>query len=378
VRATRRLLIVSIAGVALASAAVLGSSAAGGRGSGQPAELFSVDALTASNGWAVGDKFPDPSDYGDYFTATLHQKGSRWVRVGSPNPSAYKAALYGVDAVSSTNVWAVGEYNARNGNDYTLIEQWGGGKWRIVHSPNPGQFGNGLASVSAVSANYIWAVGYYGPPKTIIARWRGGGWKLVKSQDPGAGNGNVLLGVSALSKSNAWAVGYYLTNHVPHVLIEHWNGGSWQLQQGVDPSSTDNELSSVKALSANDVWAVGYSSDGQGDHPLIEHWDGAGWKQMNAPGLPGQGALQSVSGTGPNDVWAVGSMGGGATKTLVVHWDGVAWTRIASPSPSNNENALLGVSARGPSDVWAVGYYNASSGHRSLIEHWNGTSWSVR
>ena len=337
-----------------------------------------MDALTASNAWAAGDSFKDPSDYGDYFTTTEHFKGSRWVRVNSPSPSSYKASFFGIDALSATNAWAVGYSNARNGNDYTLIEHLSGGRWHIVKSPNPGVYGNELASVSAVSANDIWAVGYYGPPKTLVVRWRGGGWKKVGSKDPANGAGDVLLGVSAVSSTNAWAVGYTVTASGPQVLIEHWNGGSWQVQQGVNPSNVDNELMGVTAVTANDVWAVGSSTDGSGDHPLLEHYDGNMWTQVAGAALTGQGSLAAVSAAASGDVWAVGSMGGGSTKTLIEHWDGAAWTRFPSPSPSGSENALLGVGARGPGDAWAVGYSNTSSGHKSLVEHWNGTSWTVR
>jgi len=383
-RASRALVVLTA--TALTAAFALGGGASGAplsRTSGHPVELFAVDALTGSNAWAAGDFFANPSDTGDYFAATQHYKGSGWPRVGAPSPaSSHKAALFGVDAISATNVWAVGQYNASNGNDFTLIEHWAGGRWRIVKSPNPGRYGNGLSAVSAVSAKNVWAVGYYGPPKTLIARWRGAGWKVVGSRDPatGTGSGDVLYGVSALSRSNAWAVGYSIsaTSGGPVTLVEHWNGSSWGVQQSVDPSNVDNELLAVKAISPSDVWAVGYSTDGTGDHPLIEHYEGHSWSQVSGAALSGQGALSAVSADGSGGVWAVGSTGGVSTRTLVEHWSGATWTKATTPNPSTRENALLGVTAITPKNVWAVGYFGGASGHRSLIEHWNGSSWSVR
>jgi hypothetical protein len=74
-----------------------------------------------------------------------------------------------------------------------------------------------------------------------------------------------------------------------------------------------------------------------------------------------------------NDVWAVGQTY--ANQTLIQHWDGTSWSVILSPNPSGVSH-LRGVAAVSATDVWAVGYYK-SGPYRTLIEHWNGTSWSV-
>jgi hypothetical protein len=66
-------------------------------------------------------------------------------------------------------------------------------------------------------------------------------------------------------------------------------------------------------------------------------------------------------------------------RTLTEHWNGTNWSVIASPNPGNvSFNKLLGVTAISTSNVWAVGYYQSDSGAvQTLVEHWNGTSWSV-
>src|SRR5436309_10061673 len=144
-RSLRRWIVIcSAAAIPAALLLVLGSSAATLTGSAKPAELAAVDTLTASNAWAVGDFFPAPSDYGDFKTTTEHFHGTGWSKVSSPSPSSYTAQLAGVAALSTSNVWAVGQYNARSGNDFTLIEHWTASGWKIVASPNPGTFGNAL------------------------------------------------------------------------------------------------------------------------------------------------------------------------------------------------------------------------------------------
>jgi hypothetical protein len=69
---------------------------------------------------------------------------------------------------------------------------------------------------------------------------------------------------------------------------------------------------------------------------------------------------------------------GGLNSTLAEHWDGSQWTVVATPAPGVN-SIFLGVAAVGPADVWAVGDYSltATSAALPLVEHWNGSSWSI-
>src|SRR5690242_523500 len=62
-----------------------------------------------------------------------------------------------------------------------------------------------------------------------------------------------------------------------------------------------------------------------------------------------------------------------STPTPTSDLCGLSWRVIPSPNlgtAGNNLNAIAVVSS---GDVWAVG----SSGGQTLIEHWNGTSWSM-
>ena len=55
-----------------------------------------------------------------------------------------------------------------------------------------------------------------------------------------------------------------------------------------------------------------------------------------------------------------------------------AWSVVPSPSPGPSVNDLNGVASVSANDVWAVGdFINASGSKQTLIEHWDGTSWSV-
>ena len=58
--------------------------------------------------------------------------------------------------------------------------------------------------------------------------------------------------------------------------------------------------------------------------------------------------------------------------TLIEHWNGSSWSIV--PSVNNGTyNHLRGVAAVSPGDVWAVG----TDGTYPLIERWNGSNWSI-
>src|SRR5207253_1359432 len=62
----------------------------------------------------------------------------------------------------------------------------------------------------------------------------------------------------------------------------------------------------------------------------------------------------------------------GEIRTLVEHWNGSQWSVVPSPNGAGN-NALNGVAAVSANDVWAVG----SISNQTLIEHWDGTQWNI-
>lgn len=209
-----------------------------------------------------------------------------------------------------------------------------------------------------------------------------GGWSIVHSPNP-TGILHVLNGVAAVTPNNVWAVGdYYSTSQSAYLsLIEHWNGTNWQ----VVPSPSENyitNLNAITAISANDIWAVGTTEPANSatGFTLIEHWDGTSWSIVPSPS-PGKNLnrLWGVSAGPANDVWAVGdysTKNGKLFKTLIEHWDGTSWSVVPSPSPANFDT-LYGVSVvKNTNQVWAVGgYINSSDTDEALIEHWRGNRW---
>ena len=153
-----------------------------------------------------------------------------------------------------------------------------------------------------------------------------------------------------------------------------WTGGPPPI-----PGSVVSQLSGVTVLPPCSAWAVGFSAGRGPERVLIQHWDGADWATQ--PGRnPGRtrNRLLAVSAVSASDVWAVGRAGeasGSGDRGLIEHWDGTAWS-VSPFTPPGRTSELRGVAAVSARDVWAVGVFSDGRRDRALIEHWDGTRWT--
>ena len=79
----------------------------------------------------------------------------------------------------------------------------------------------------------------------------------------------------------------------------------------------------------------------------------------NAPkGVSGSG-FNAVTSLSPKNVWAVGSYydGNFNPQSLVEHWNGTKWSIANNPNPGTFENILWGVTRipNTPNAIWTVG-----------------------
>ncbi|PYV62839.1 MAG: hypothetical protein DMG97_39365, partial [Acidobacteria bacterium] len=145
-----------------------------------------------------------------------------------PSPSVNDDILFGVDAVASNDVWAVGRSQQEA---VTLTIHWDGSAWSVVPSPNDSTEDNILFGVAAVTSNDVWAVGNAGSLKTLAIHWDGASWSVVPTPvfDPNATN-QVLVGIVALSSDDIWTAGQYivpLQGSAQFTLTENWDGSNW-------------------------------------------------------------------------------------------------------------------------------------------------------
>jgi len=214
-----------------------------------------------------------------------------------------------------------------------------------------------------------------------------GSWQVVPSPTINVSNstfGAKLNAVAVVSSTDIWAVGFGPlpggAAFVKQTLIEHWNGTRWSIVPSPNPPANfaNVELDGVFALSSTNVWAVGFFEDPSRlpRLTLIEHWNGSSWTIVSSPNPDSQqNELHSIAGVASNDLWAVGRRGDGNTgspfQSLVEHWNGTSWSVVSNPGL----NTLFGVTALAANNVWAVAVHT-NPNVSDIVEHWNGTTWA--
>src|SRR5207342_400104 len=113
-------------------------------------------------------------------------------------------------------------------------------------------------------------------------------------------------------------------------------------------------------------------------------WNGTAWTITTTPAAASGGRLASlhdVADLSPASAWAVGQ--GKDARPLAEHWDGTAWS-IVKTANTTEPTGLSGVTAISATNAWAVGTgfnnvhdTSASVANKAVIEHWNGTAWSI-
>jgi hypothetical protein len=221
------------------------------RTSSTPAAAFltSVTIASKTSVWVTGT-----TSHGK--PLLLHWGGVMWrsVRV----PTTADGDLWGVTALSATNVWAVGDTMGR-----PLILHWNGSGWRTVRPP---------------AGWSVWAVTNSPCPGCSstqggIYRWNGSAWKLAgRTGAPSSADAGGLMAVAASSSTSAWAVGLTTPGSA---LIMRWNGSAWKIVKRLTGAASHDFLAGVAPISAKNAWAVGGTGAGK---TLILHCNGSTWR----------------------------------------------------------------------------------------------------
>jgi hypothetical protein len=303
--------------------------------------------------------------------------------VPTPNPN-FNSGLFAASASSPTDIWAVGD----------SVAHFDGTKWRAFTPAMNSQISS-LNGVVAISPTLAWAAGNLsgisGTPGQIIERWNGTKWSVFPGPTFSAGDQPSIFAMTSTSAKDIWAIGSLLSDsgQLLSFLFEHWDGKKWTATSSI---SGDAFLFGASADATNDVWVVGFNGPENDDSKTLAlHYDGASWTQAITPSVgTGANQLNGVLALASNDVWAVGFSTPvppptqAATLTLIEHFDGTTWSVVPSPNVGPNSiyqsNRLFGLTANSPTDIYAFGSYFAAdgSGHQmTLLLHWDGVSWTI-
>jgi hypothetical protein len=171
-------------------------------------------------------------------------------------------------------------------------------------------------------------------------------------------------------------------------LIESWNGQAWSIS--ASPTKTAYTLLGVSCVSSTVCKAVGSQySAAAGRQTLIEKWNGVKWSVVASPNVVGgtgvDNELTGVSCTSKKTCMAVGGDTDGSIngkQTLIESWNGTTWSIVPSPDPGTPSqfsagNFLFGVSCATATACKAVGWFYNNEVPQTLIESWDGTNWTV-
>ena len=334
------------------------------------------------------------------------QRNGRWsiARLGSPG-GAQRSSLAGVSCSSAHACDAVGLVSVRAGHERPLVERMTGRRWSTVPIPQPnGAKSTVLSSVACSSARSCTAVGTAASSvraNALAERWNGRRWAIERTRNPaihvsdGDGSAHVTITLSAVSCVSAKSctavgssvAGYPSDDNIDYytlMLAEHWNGSRWSVQSAPSPVGNPSytpdypTFSGVSCSSTSACTAVGPFSTNDGpEMALAERWNGSSWALQNTANGTGTagGALDAISCASTTTCMAVGSYLSphNVRAALVEHWDGTSWTIDTVPTPSGFDG-LSGVACMSATSCIAVG----SAGAATLAETWNGSTWTIQ
>jgi hypothetical protein len=216
-------------------------------------------------------------------------------------------------------------------------------------------------------------------------------WPVAGGADDEFAPDTGMVSETVLSSGNAWFSGVDGYSTAPWTL--HWNGHSAATSAADFPQGVYSPGSSGVASfdSSRDGWLIGAPPAGiEGSvGPPAERWHGGHWLTMPFAVSPQPAKEdvfpQDVVSLSPGDAWAVGQFGNPAAGpgrdpigALIEHWDGTAWSIVANPASSRPSGLLAQVAGSSPGNIWAAGVEaGGKAGFLPLVEHFNGTRWSV-
>ena len=340
--------------------------------------------------------------------------GTTWTIVASATVASF-SILRGVACVSASSCYAVGE--TVGSAEQTLIEHWNGSSFAVVSSPNVAGASSSLVAVACASTTFCIAVG--GSASTtavspLLLRFSGSTWAIVATP---ALTGTTFDRIGGLScyqvlvppttttapetttteggttttttppppetVTNCIAVGDFVTGFTTKTASQKWDGATWTgISTPNATSATTSSLSAVACPSTTSCFAVGESS-GPTPKTLAEHFNGSAWTVSTIPNPSGVISinLNGIACPTTSSCFAVGTyeISTGAQRSVIEHWNGASWAIQTSPTPAGATDwGLNGVACPSAASCFAGGHADTASTAKSLVEHWNGASWTVQ
>lgn len=223
--------------------------------------LAEAAALAPDDIWAVGQG----AGFGDAGATTVplavHWNGSSWTDVDVPRVANRHHELSDVVAISTDDVWAVGDYRNIGGQFRAVTYHWDGEQWSHVPSPIEDLLSSGLEDIAATGPDNVWAIGSASGVGVVVMRWDGAQWSLMPAP-PNYGGSLVVTG-----PNEVWASGWD--------GFWRWNGSAWDAVPVAVPGATYVlRNGGMEIVEGGDIWCVGFTTleDGITSSTLAERF----------------------------------------------------------------------------------------------------------
>ena len=339
--------------------AVTPPAGAAGSASLPAAFLVSVSCPSQDACWAVG-----LITAGRAHPVIDRWNGSTWASV----PVAVPRTALGLWAVSCASVafcLAVGTYGPDQAHPFA--EHWNGTKWSLVRLPAFPRPGLAVSDdVWCSSRASCWVLEDGGPAE--FEHWNGRAWAVVTV--PAFGRQDSFDRVTCAGDRDCWVTG---THGTAGTISGHWDGRTWS---AVPTPTAHARGDSLAGISCPGVSCLAVGGTDEPYRPLAERWNGSAWR-VTPIAVP-NAQLAGVSCVTARYCLAVGVHTNSGGRALSERWNGSRWHQVAVPvPPGTNSSALVAVDCLSAADCWAVGTSGHDGAEPSLIEHWNGSAWSV-
>lgn len=341
--------------------------------------LRGVSGFGADDVWAVGSAWD--TTLNDTFSLVGHFDGDAWTRVPSPSPGVYSGGgtnvtLYTVGGVSTDDLWALGSYKTVHDSDsfvgfQSFALHWDGTNWTQVETPQTpvGGTGASLYGMEAVATDDVWAVGMRVAPDFgaavstvgLVLHWDGSQWTELPPPPIVSIHRNELYDLAVFGPDDILAVGGHSGDGFgppenPYVV--RWDGSEWSLVEGVPAPGLQNFVEDMVAITPDDVWLVGHLYE-SGSQPYLAHYDGTSWQRLVPEGSWPFAELRAVTARATDDVWAVGvyteTTPPAPGRKLILHYDGTSWTQVPADAEGPLDGTLWDVAALPNGHLWTVG-----------------------
>jgi YVTN family beta-propeller protein len=159
----------------------------------------------------------------------------------------------------------------------------------------------------------------------------------------------------------------------------------WTIASSPNEGTAGSSLDAVSCVGTTFCMAAGNfisSSSSSLDQNLVETWNGTAWSIVSSRDEgSGSNGLASVSCVSSSFCVAVGSSqktsSSSIYQSLIESWNGATWSVVSSPDKGSGDNELNTVSCVSSSFCVAGGSHASGSSTKTLVESWNGTKWSI-